>query len=137
MIIISTGELGYDGPLYDEFLHMTDDMRGPSPMYIKYSSYVYDRFCIQPIFLVPLSRHVQVHLYNKISICTYCIPCSHCGSLINEYFMPGSWPGFRDWVRLDSTWPTQVVRRGKLDPRSDSPARISGYATNLLICRGC
>ena len=42
----STGELGYDGPLYDGFLHMTDDMLGPSPMHIKYSSYVYDGFCI-------------------------------------------------------------------------------------------
>ena len=41
-----TGELGYDGPLYDRFLHMTDDMLGPSPMHIEYSSYVYDRFCI-------------------------------------------------------------------------------------------
>ena len=39
-----TGELGYDRPLYDRFLHMTDDMLGPSPMHIKYSSYVYDRF---------------------------------------------------------------------------------------------
>ena len=35
-----TGELGYDGPLYDRFLHMTDDMLGPSPMHIKYLSYV-------------------------------------------------------------------------------------------------
>ena len=26
---------------------MTDDMLGPSPMHIKYSSYVYDGFCIQ------------------------------------------------------------------------------------------
>ena len=41
-----TGELGYDGPLYDGSLHMTDDMLGPSSMHIKYSSYVYDRFCI-------------------------------------------------------------------------------------------
>ena len=41
-----TGELGYDGPLYDGFLHMTDDMLGPSPMHIKYLSYVYDGFCI-------------------------------------------------------------------------------------------
>ena len=41
-----TGELGYDGPLYDRFLHMTDNMLGPSPMHIKYSSYVYDGFCI-------------------------------------------------------------------------------------------
>ena len=44
---VATGELGYDGPLYDGFLHMTDDMLGPSPMHIKYSSYVYDRFCIR------------------------------------------------------------------------------------------
>ena len=43
---IVTGELGYDGPLYDGFLHMTDDMLGPSPMHIMYSSYVYDGFCI-------------------------------------------------------------------------------------------
>ena len=45
-IYIYTGELGYDGPLYDGFLHMTDDMLGPSPLHIKYSSYVYDGFCI-------------------------------------------------------------------------------------------
>ena len=44
--IICTGELGYEGPLYDGFLQMTDDMLGPSPMHIKYSSYVYDGFCI-------------------------------------------------------------------------------------------
>ena len=43
---IHTGELGYDGPLYDRFLHMTDNMLGPSPMHIKYLSYVYDGFCI-------------------------------------------------------------------------------------------
>ena len=43
---IHTGELGYDGPLYDGFLHMTDDMLGPSPMHINYSLYVYDGFCI-------------------------------------------------------------------------------------------
>ena len=43
---VTTGELGYDGPLYDGFLHMTDDMLGPSPMHIKYSSYVYDGFRI-------------------------------------------------------------------------------------------
>ena len=41
-----TGELGYDEPLYDGFLHMTDDMLGPSPMHIKCSSYVYDGFRI-------------------------------------------------------------------------------------------
>ena len=39
-MIRNTGELGYDGPLYDRFLHMMDDMLGPSPMHIKYSSYV-------------------------------------------------------------------------------------------------
>ena len=38
----STGKLGYDGPLYDGFSHMTDDMLGPSPVHIKYSSYIYD-----------------------------------------------------------------------------------------------
>ena len=43
----STGELGYDGLLYDRLLSMTDDMLGPSPMHIKYVSYVYDGFCIR------------------------------------------------------------------------------------------
>ena len=42
----NTGELGYDGPLYDGFLHMTDDMLGPSAMHIKYLPYVYKGFCI-------------------------------------------------------------------------------------------
>ena len=45
-LFIYTGELGYDGPLYDGFLHMTDNMLGHSPMHIKYLSYVYDGFCI-------------------------------------------------------------------------------------------
>ena len=51
-----TGELGYDRPLYDGILHMTDDMLGPSPLHIKYSSYVYttDFAYDGPIFLVPL-----------------------------------------------------------------------------------
>ena len=35
-IYIYTGELGYDGPLYDGLLAMTDDMLGPSPMHINY-----------------------------------------------------------------------------------------------------
>ena len=57
MKTLDTDELGYDGPLYDGSLHMTDYMLGPSPMHIKYSSYVYDGFCTYdgPIFLVPLS----------------------------------------------------------------------------------
>ena len=41
-----TGELGYEGPLYDGLLAMTDNMLGPSSMQIKYVSYVYDGFCI-------------------------------------------------------------------------------------------
>ena len=45
-IPLCTGELGYDGPLHDGFLHMTDNMLGPTPMHIKYLSYVYDGFCI-------------------------------------------------------------------------------------------
>ena len=57
---IYTGELGYDGPLYDGSLHMTDDMLGPSSMHIKVfvicnimytTDFAYDR----PNFLVPLS----------------------------------------------------------------------------------
>ena len=44
----NTGELAYDSPLYAGPLSMTDDMLGPSPMHIKYVSYVpvYDRLCI-------------------------------------------------------------------------------------------
>ena len=47
-IVSNTGELGYDGPLYLGLLSMTDIMLGPSPMHIKYVSYmyVYDGFCI-------------------------------------------------------------------------------------------
>ena len=37
-IYLYTGELGYDGPLYYRFSHMTDNMLGPSPMHIKYLS---------------------------------------------------------------------------------------------------
>ena len=46
VFVLCTGELGYDGLLYDGFLQMADDMLGPSSMHIKYSSYVYDGFCI-------------------------------------------------------------------------------------------
>ena len=46
LILSNTVELGYDGPLYDGHLSMTDNMLGPSPMHIKYVSYVYDVFCI-------------------------------------------------------------------------------------------
>ena len=44
---IYTDKLRYDGPLSDAVLSMTDDMLGPSPMHIKYVSYVYDGFCIR------------------------------------------------------------------------------------------
>ena len=44
--IYTIGQLGYDGPLYDGLLSITDNMLGPSPMRIKYLSYVYDEYCI-------------------------------------------------------------------------------------------
>ena len=44
--MIYTGELGYERPLYDRLLSMKNNMLGPSPMHIKYVSYVYDRFRI-------------------------------------------------------------------------------------------
>ena len=52
----TTGELGYDGQLYDRFLHMTDDMLGPSRCissirHMYTTDFAYDG----PIFLVPLS----------------------------------------------------------------------------------
>ena len=40
LLLPYTGELGYDGPLYDGLLSMTDDMLGPNPLHIKYVSYV-------------------------------------------------------------------------------------------------
>ena len=63
MFTFTTGELGYDGPLYNRLLSMTYNMLGLSPTHIKYVSYVYDGLCIyaksviydRPIFLVPLS----------------------------------------------------------------------------------
>ena len=39
----NTGELGYDGPLYDGLLAMTDDMLGPSPMHINYMYFTMHR----------------------------------------------------------------------------------------------
>ena len=41
-----TGELGYNGPLYDRLLAMTDSILGPSPMHIKYVSRIYGGSCI-------------------------------------------------------------------------------------------
>ena len=38
-VVHCTGELGYDGPLYDGSLSLPDDMLGPSPVHIKYVSY--------------------------------------------------------------------------------------------------
>ena len=67
-----TGELGYDGPLYDRFLHMMDDMLGPSPMHI---NLIYQVFfiCIRRILHMTDQfswshrvRHIQVHLYKDI-----------------------------------------------------------------------
>ena len=48
-----TGELGYDAPLYDRFLHMMDDMLGPSPMHSKHmhmymTDFAYDGPCNFP-----------------------------------------------------------------------------------------
>ena len=65
---VCTGELGYDGPLYDGFLQMTDDMLGPSPMHIRYSSIMYttDFAYDGPIFLVQLSLS-----YPSSPVCMY------------------------------------------------------------------
>ena len=53
-----TGELGYDGPLYDRFLHMTDYIDYMVPVrclssicHMYMTDFAYDG----PIFLVPLS----------------------------------------------------------------------------------
>ena len=55
-----------------DFLHMTDDMLGPSPMHIKYSSYVYDGFCIRRTnFSVPIESVISKFTcseYHKIGI---------------------------------------------------------------------
>ena len=54
---------------------MTDDMLGPSLMHIKYSSYVYDGFCIYdgPIFLVPLSLSYSS---SPVSLTLHNLTCS-------------------------------------------------------------
>ena len=51
-----TGELGYDGPLYDGFLHMTDNIFGSvrcisSICHMHTTDFAHDG----PVFLVPLS----------------------------------------------------------------------------------
>ena len=38
--------IAYDGPLYAGRIAVKDDTLDPSPMHIKYVSYVYDRLCI-------------------------------------------------------------------------------------------
>ena len=43
-ILYDTGKLGYDGPLYDGLLSMTDDMLGPSPMHILCISWSHSKF---------------------------------------------------------------------------------------------
>ena len=53
--LCNTGELGYDGPLYDRLLAMTDNMLGPSPVHIKHVMFRTDFAYDGPIFLVPLS----------------------------------------------------------------------------------
>ena len=50
-LCIYTGELGYDTPLYDTFLHSTDDMLGPSIRHMYTMDFAYD----EPIILVLLS----------------------------------------------------------------------------------
>ena len=72
----STCELGYDGPLYDGLLSMTDNMLGPSPMHMKYVSYVYDRFCIwRTNFLGPvesiISRFTCTYIWNLHTVWSY------------------------------------------------------------------
>ena len=67
--IHNTGELGYDGPLYDGFLHMTDNMLGPSPMHIKYLSCVYDGFCIwRTNFPGPIESVISKFICNMVNL---------------------------------------------------------------------
>ena len=67
-----TGELGYDRPLYDRFLHMTDDMLSPSPMHIKYLSYVYDRFLHMTDDMVgPSPMHIKYSSYVYDGFCIW------------------------------------------------------------------
>ena len=62
---LSTGELGYDGPQYDILLPMTDDVRSPSPMHIKYVTYMYmpDFAYDGPIFLIQVRLYIRPWFY--------------------------------------------------------------------------
>ena len=65
-----TGELGYDGPLNDRLLSMTDHMLGPSdpvPCISRSHMYMMDFAYDGPNFLVPLSLSYPrspIHVYT-------------------------------------------------------------------------
>ena len=71
---------------------MTDDMLGPSPMHIKYSSYVYDGFCIRrtnfpgPIESV-ISKFTCKTLVAYPVISMLCHKCCQHFFLILMYFV--------------------------------------------------
>ena len=91
-IIHNTGELAYDGSLYPVLLAMTDDMLGPSPMHMKYVSYIYDRLGIWIMMDQFSWSHwvcpMQVCLYstryyrNKCYLALHCILSLYCGYII-------------------------------------------------------
>ena len=73
---IATGELGYDRPLYNRLLSMTDDMLGPIPCissmcHIYMTDFAYDR----PIFLVPLSLPYPSSLVLYVLFFFVCTRC--------------------------------------------------------------
>ena len=87
-LYIYTGELGYDGPLYDGLSHMTDNILGPSPMHIKYVSctvklvmFACSKYCVFFIFsfmrvLINANLHQVRYLKQKgqIYACfNYCV----------------------------------------------------------------
>ena len=100
LIIVITGELGYDGPLYNRFLHMTDDMLGPSPMHIKYSSYVYDGFCIwRTNFLGPIGSVISKFTCTIITL--FCWDICVLISVANK-----------DWSPHHSVYPERRAEQG-------------------------
>ena len=76
----TTGELGYDRPLYGGLLSMTDDMLGPSPMHIKYGMcymYMTDFAYDGTIFLVPLNPSYPSWPVLVTTVPNGC-PCFNC-----------------------------------------------------------
>ena len=69
-MLVYTGELGYDGPLYAGHLARTDNMLGPSPMHIKYMYWTMRRLDAICRNSASTDQYQDTHnaIYNVISV---------------------------------------------------------------------